>query len=159
MHSFKTLQSAKTYFKAVHNLLHHHYQNRRLTGGYAIPHFRNFSAVFPQIRTQKLTISLFDRHVSKVFLLHIKTQHDQPKPSNFYFACANYMQAALLSSWVFFLRENFILVVVVVAIVFRSSICIVFICFSAFKSLLHNIFTDLAENQKWLIIGYLTWKW
>ena len=28
-----------------------------VTGGYAIPHFRNFSALFPQIRRQKLAIS------------------------------------------------------------------------------------------------------
>ena len=30
-----------------------------VTGAYAFPHFRNFFALFPQIQTQKLTISAF----------------------------------------------------------------------------------------------------
>ena len=32
--------------------------NGGVTGGYPIPHFRNFSALFPQIRRNKLTISV-----------------------------------------------------------------------------------------------------
>ena len=93
-----------------------------VTRGYAISHFRNFSALFLQIRTQKMTISAV-RWACEQSLpaSHIKIQHDQPKRSSFYFVCADYMQAVLLSSWVFFLRENVVLVVVVVAVVFRSS--------------------------------------
>ena len=101
-----------------------------------------FLPYFRKSKHRNVLFLLFVRPESKVFLFHLKTQHDQRKPSSFYFTCADYIQAVLLSSWVFFLREKFVLVVVVVFFV----ICSVFVCFSAFESILHNISWNKHQN-------------
>ena len=95
-----------------------------------------FRPYFCKSEHRKRPFPLFVGPVSKVFLLHIKTQHGQPKPPSFYFAWAYYMQAVLLSPWAFFLRDNFVLVVVVVAVVFRSSY---YVLFSIITQYFHRI--------------------
>ena len=54
-----------------------------VTGGYAIPHFRNFSALFPQICRQKLAISAILQDYERSLPTSYKTQH---KPFSFHFA-------------------------------------------------------------------------
>ena len=49
--------------------------NGGVTGGYAIPHFRNFSALFPQIRRQKLAISAILWGYEQSLPTSYKTQH------------------------------------------------------------------------------------
>ena len=98
------------------------YRGGGVTGGYVFPHFRNFFALFPQIRTQRLTISAFRWACEQGPPASISNTAQSTKTIFFVFCiCADYMQTVLLSSRVFFLRENFVLIVVVVALVFRSS--------------------------------------
>ena len=88
-----------------------------VTGGYAIPHFRNFSALFPQIRIQKLAISAILSGYEHSLPTSYKTQH---KPFSFHFAHDRSDSSSLQSSWVVISREDFVVAVAIVAVVFRS---------------------------------------
>ena len=96
------------------------------TGGYAIPHFRNFSALFPQIRRQKLAISAILSGYEQSLSTLYKAQH---KPFSFYFARDR--------------REKFCCCCCCCGCCLQIFvICIAFVCFSAFKQMLHNILTE-----------------
>ena len=71
------------------------YKNRGgVTGGYAIPHFRNFSALFPQIRRRKLAISAILWDYEQSLPTSYKTQL---KPFSFHFARDRSDSSSLLS--------------------------------------------------------------
>ena len=101
-------------------------------GGYAIPpHFRNFSALFPQIRRQKLAISAILYGYEQRLPTSYKTQH---KPFSFHFARDRSDSSILQSSWVIISREKLCCCCCYCGCCLQIFvICIVFVCFSAFK--------------------------
>ena len=118
-------------YESYHNVLFDLFCGGGVAGGCALPHFRNFSALIPQIRRQKLAISAILEGYEESLPTAHKTQH---KPFSFHFAHDRSDSSILQSSWVIISGEKFCCCCCYCGCCLQICvICIVFACFSAFR--------------------------